>query len=402
MGISYTFHLSSKSHAVGNIQKVAQVSRHNTRAYKSGEYDQAGIEILQGSNSVLADLEQVYAREFDDCVSHYNEGRRKDRQIHNYMEHVSESRTDIACEIIVQIGDMDFWQDKTPDERRQMTPVFREQITRLEELCPGFKVASAIVHYDESSPHMHIVGVPVVDGMRNGMERQVAKSRVFTKESLSMLQTEMRRDAELCMQAPELQNLFAGMQINDKQKGRNKDIPKHALSEYSELQVDIMQADHDLRLLEQNVASCRKECAVLSGRHADLQARILASESELEDISLAKDILNADLGELGGKKAHLESVLDSMADEEQSLQASIKQARDEYLGIEQLKQDIIDDISSGSLTVDSRFAYMDKAKSFDKLMQLAPDEMEHAIRIAGRKIEHSRNYDRDEIDRGIE
>lgn len=36
-----------------------------------------------------------------------------------------------------------------------------KQALDLELLVPNFKVARAIIHYDEKSSHMHIVGVPV-------------------------------------------------------------------------------------------------------------------------------------------------------------------------------------------------------------------------------------------------
>lgn len=47
-----------------------------------------------------------------------------------------------------------------------MTEVFKEQILDLEEVVPNFKIANATIHFDESSPHLHIVGVPFKDGMK--------------------------------------------------------------------------------------------------------------------------------------------------------------------------------------------------------------------------------------------
>ena len=41
-----------------------------------------------------------------------------------------------------------------------MTNFYSKQVDDLELLMPNFKVCSAIIHYDETSPHMHIVGVP--------------------------------------------------------------------------------------------------------------------------------------------------------------------------------------------------------------------------------------------------
>ena len=45
--------------------------------------------------------------------------------------------------------------------KEKMTNVYRMQVEDLEMLVPNFKIANAIIHYDETSPHMHIVGVPV-------------------------------------------------------------------------------------------------------------------------------------------------------------------------------------------------------------------------------------------------
>ena len=87
----------------------------------------------------------------------------------------------MACEIIIELGNMEFWKDKEDSYKRKMTEVFKEQIQDLDKIVPSFKVANAVVHYDEASPHLHIVGVPVKDGNKNGMKKQVGKSTIFTK-----------------------------------------------------------------------------------------------------------------------------------------------------------------------------------------------------------------------------
>ncbi len=69
--------------------------------------------------------------------------------------------------------------------KKRMTNVFKEQVNDLEILVPNFKIASAIIHYDETSPHLHIVGVPVKIGGKNGMSKQVGKTEVFYKRITS-------------------------------------------------------------------------------------------------------------------------------------------------------------------------------------------------------------------------
>ena len=237
MAFSYSFHLSSKSHSVGTSGKVGQVSKHNLREYESENYDRSQIEILRGSDtSILDDVKKIYHNEFDEVLEQYNEGKRADRKIDDYLEHVSNSRSDVACELIIQIGDRDFWENKSIDERKQMSYIFKDQLRSLEKLVPELEIASAVVHYDESSPHMHVVGVPVADGYKKGLKKQVAKTKVFTADRLSYLQDCMRENAEKGMRLPENQNLFAEMELKEKEQGRNKDIPKHSLDEYYSLE----------------------------------------------------------------------------------------------------------------------------------------------------------------------
>lgn len=62
-----------------------------------------------------------------------------------------------------------------------MTSVYSKQVDDLELLMPNFKVCSAIIHYDETSPHMHIVVVPIKYNCKTGMTTQVGKTDVFTR-----------------------------------------------------------------------------------------------------------------------------------------------------------------------------------------------------------------------------
>ncbi|MCI9280603.1 MAG: mobilization protein, partial [Bacilli bacterium] len=79
----------------------------------------------------------------------------------HYFTHVSNnSKIDLACEIIIELGNKKFWDTKDINYKKKMTNVFKEQVNDLETMLPTFKIASAIIHYDETSPHLHIVGVP--------------------------------------------------------------------------------------------------------------------------------------------------------------------------------------------------------------------------------------------------
>ena len=87
--------------------------------------------------------------------------------------------------VLKELVDMDFWQDKDDEYRYKMIDVYNEQIQDLNKILPSFKVANATIHFDETSPHMHVIGVPVIDNCKRGMKKQVGKSQLFTKTILS-------------------------------------------------------------------------------------------------------------------------------------------------------------------------------------------------------------------------
>lgn len=252
MAFSYSFHLSAKKNAVATTAKINSIGKHNLRLYKNSEdFDRNKIEVLIGSrSSILDSVKQIYRDEFDVALRAYNDGKRADRQIDDYLKHVSESRSDCAAEIIIQIGDMDFWKNKDLGQRQRMTEVFADQIESLEKLVPEFKIASAVIHYDEASPHLHVVGVPVADNYKHGMEKQVAKTKIFTADRLGFLQDRMRQEVEKSMRLGKVKDLFEGMELKEKELGRNKDIPIHEMKNYRELQKASRTLQKDVEILK--------------------------------------------------------------------------------------------------------------------------------------------------------
>lgn len=248
MAMAYSFHvgsdknrkLSSKgittksgttSLSNNGIQNKAQLTRCDKHNYRKYDMDQENIVIVKGTDSVVKDVKELYHEKFDDLVLEYNKTKRNDRKIDDYYEHVSlDKNRDLAVEIIIELGDKTFWDTKDDDYKKRMTSVYKKQIDDLELLLPEFKVCSAIIHYDETSPHMHVVGVPIKDGYKNGLSMQVCKSKVFNKTSLMELQDQMRT---LCIKDyNEEYNL--NEKLKTKEKGRNQDINVKDMDRYVE------------------------------------------------------------------------------------------------------------------------------------------------------------------------
>ncbi len=218
---------SLSNNAIQNHQQLSKVDKHNLRKY---DEEQELICTIKGTSSIVEDTKNLYLELFEDARIKYNEKQtRNDRKIDNYFNHISnDNKRDLACEIIIELGDMDLWTDKDDKFKKKMTEVFKEQIIDLEEVVPNFKIANATIHYDEASPHLHIIGVPFKDGMKNGMEKQVGKSDVFTKVSLKNIQDKMR---EYCINS--FNRIYhLNYTLKEKEEGRNVDINVANMNEY--------------------------------------------------------------------------------------------------------------------------------------------------------------------------
>ena len=313
---------SLPNNAIQNVRQLSKVDKHNYRKYDN---EQELIEIIRGTSSPLEDVKQLYLDEFEDARLEYNSKQsRPCRMIDNYFDNVSNNeKKDLACEIIIELGDKEYWDTKDDEFKSKMLEVYRKQVNDLELLVPNFKVASAIIHYDETSPHMHIVGVPIKYKNKNGMEKQVGKSDVFTKESLITLQNKMRT---LCIEEFN-QEYNLDSTLKKKQKGRNMDIHVSDMDNYIALK----------KQLEKNTENLEK-----------------ANKKSLELKQNSKDIKNK-IDKLKTSKLNKENYILSKSDKDLFIDFinQVDNTNKEY--------DKIQNLSNTLTNVDEQFKEKDKA-----------------------------------------
>ena len=228
------------NNAIQNANDLSRVNKHNLRDY---DKNKELIKVIYGTDNIITDVKDLYLKEFEESRLEYNNKQsREDRKIKDYFQKVCESQNDIACEIIIELGDMDFWNDKDQEYRLKMIDVYNEQIKDLTKIVPTFKIANATIHFDETSPHMHVVGVPVVENCTRGMKKQVGKSKLFTKTSLTDIQDKMRN---ACIKS---YNKFyeVDTRLKEKQKGRNQDINVKDMSNYRNIKKQLKQKEQKL------------------------------------------------------------------------------------------------------------------------------------------------------------
>ena len=268
MQVSYTFHISSRKFAITTTKKLSAASKHNLRKYTSpgnrtGHYDSDKIVQLAGTDNLFRDVEKVYHEQFDQALTDYNnKQKRADRKILDYMRYVSKNeKSDLAVEVIIQLGDREFWETIPESQKRQMTYIFKDQLKALQQYLPEFVIANAVIHYDEDSPHMQVIGVPVSSGYKRGLSKQCSKTRVFTKESLEKLQDVLRERALNGMERnPEI---FAHVSMKPKEEGRNLDYSKEFYiqrkkEEYEKVERELADSRHTLSGIKEETAKANE------------------------------------------------------------------------------------------------------------------------------------------------
>lgn len=264
---------SKNNNAIQNVKQLGKVNHHNLRQYNN---NQELIKTIKGSNDIVKDVKELYLDLFDEARIEYNNKQtRDDRKIDNYFNKISnDTKHDLACEIVIELGNMEYWDDKSLEYKYQMTQVFEQQLEDLKEIVPDFYIANATIHFDEHSPHMHIVGIPVKENCKTGLSRQVGKTSIFTKESLVVIQDKMR---ERCIDEF---NIAYGMdsKLKEKQKGKNRDITSYERKLFNErvkgLKQEISNLQNEVSNLEDNKESINKQITKLSKDKDDIKDEI--------------------------------------------------------------------------------------------------------------------------------
>lgn len=310
--VPYSAHISNGKSAIMSKSKLSGIAKHNLRKYKSSEYSSENIELILGTRNLYKDVQNVYHREFDEVIKQYNEKqKRADRKIDDSFEHVANLDQDMAVEIIFQCGDKKFWEEHT-DKMEKMHYVFSYLLSKLQEYLPDFKVANAVIHFDEASPHMHVVGVPVWEGAKRGLTKKVSKRNVFTPKTLSViLQDRLRKEAGRCFKFNVKEKLA------EKSLGRNHDLSvvEYKVAKEAEYLEELKEQvkDSDMGLFATKLAY-KKVSRTQDKRLNEIKDEIRSREMEIESLDYQISSMKSMLNEYEEELSKLEQFKKSLSD----------------------------------------------------------------------------------------
>lgn len=198
--ISVSMHIGSGKNAINNMDKIKRADLHNNRKYKNNKNEEIDLSLSQynitlvGTKNIVKDIKDFYKTEFGEALYNYNKKQnREDRKIIDYLEKMNnDTKSNIAVEMIFQIGDKQDWENATMEDKQKTVEIFKKAIPILE--VKGIKTVNASLHLDETSPHLHLLAVPVVEKQTRGLEKQVSQNKVITKAVLNDIRKEIEKE----------------------------------------------------------------------------------------------------------------------------------------------------------------------------------------------------------------
>ena len=147
------------------------------------------VDISRTSDNVTyakIDLHDFYEQIFGTALAEYNaKQKRADRQIPDYYEHVKNSgKGKLFYEVVVQFGDLHdcgLGSENWNTAKSMLDNYMRE----FEQRNPNLKVFNAVMHLDESTPHLHIDFVPVAHKGQRGMPLKNSMSGALREQGFS-------------------------------------------------------------------------------------------------------------------------------------------------------------------------------------------------------------------------
>lgn len=137
-----------------------------------------------------------------ELIANYNKGKKKSRQVKDFYEYSIKDKTkSLADQIIVSLGDEESFKDikewfVTKKGREFWCDYQMDFLRWLQKEVPTFKFYNSVLHLDETTPHLHIIGVTLKErkNYKSGIPMHIKNSAfVDTPEQLKEIHNKFRK-----------------------------------------------------------------------------------------------------------------------------------------------------------------------------------------------------------------
>lgn len=365
MELSVTMHAGSKKNAIKNLDKIKKIDEHNNRKYKNVNNKEIDPTLsrenitLRGSKNITNDVKELYKNEFIEAVCKYNLKQKDERRkIVDYLEKMNkDEKNNIAVEFIYQIGDIETWKGRSLEDKKKTKEIFEKAIDILE--AKGIKVANATIHYDETSPHMHIVGVPIIEGQTRGLEKQVSQRKVLTREVLKELREETEKvfieeykrvyktndvtlkkgsEIEEHLSVEDYKNTKKMLEVA-KKYGNRKELKEEIEKKVDEVEKEIEGLENDKIEKSKKIKDLESENDNLTNKLTNLEEKNYSLNSEVKELETSKNTK-------AKEKDDLEKELDLFQQKIKAYKEQIEKDKEEAIKLEEEQKKIEEDLKA--------------------------------------------------------
>lgn len=355
LGVS--FHVGSKENSIKCEADLKKADAHNNRKYKNKNNQELDPEkshenvIIVGTNNIIDDVKKVYKDEFTVAVYDYNmKQKREDRKILDYYEQINnDKQTNLAVEMLFQLGDYDNWKDKSMEDKKKMVSIYSKAVDILKDR--NIITAQATVHLDESCPHMHLIAVPIADNNKRGLSKQVSQNKVLTIKAIKEIREEIEKVfiSEYKKTYKEEITLKKGSELPDhldvKKYKKAKEILKVAKEyEYNNnikdtLETELENTKEEIKEIEKNITEAETEKENKIKKIENVKKETNNLTNELTELETTKD------GKLK-EKVDIEKELDLYQKKIKDYKDQIQKDKEEAIKLEEEQKKIEEDLKA--------------------------------------------------------
>lgn len=324
MELSVSMHAGSKKNAIKNLDKIKKIDEHNNRKYKNVNNKEIDPTLsnenitLRGSKNITNDIKELYKNEFTEAVCKYNLKQTDERRkVVDYLDKMDrDEKNNIAVEFIYQIGDIETWKGRSLEDKKKTKEIFEKAIDILE--AKGIKVANATIHLDETSPHMHIVGVPIIENQKRGLEKQLSQRKVLTREVLKELREETEKvfieqykrvyktddvtlkkgsEIEEHLSVEDYKNTKKMLEVA-KKYGNRKELKEEIEKKVDEVEKEIEELENAKIVKSKKIQDLESENENLTSELTNLEEKNYSLNTEVKDLETSKKTKEKEKGDL--------------------------------------------------------------------------------------------------------
>lgn len=216
-------------------------SKHNDRTHITKDtQERIDTSRTQDNYVIISDREaSIYDETFRNAMDEYN--AKAIKQGHpERVKNMEDYKMENTYEMIFQIGNANTLSvnDCDRNDKIIINDIMEQAVFMMQRTYPQLKITQAVVHWDETSPHMHVRYVGVAEHVKRGMHTQANRKKAFEQMGFRGKDGTCREDNATTEFTKHIQEEFIKIATNNgiikEASARGKDNPNMSVNQYKE------------------------------------------------------------------------------------------------------------------------------------------------------------------------